>query len=400
MPRFKDNRKSKQSVIFNGWTDPQEPNSPLNDLFSKLVPILQGMRRKRGVIQFPPMPPHPTLPSPDPECIVGSTGAPASANYGRPHITDFACDHRELEPVSAALVADLCSTVDHRETSRVPPIPIEHTLQFEETMLELSAACPFGDPLVVVDFYATWCGPCKAMAPIFRQLSLNIPAAHFMKVDVDECEELSRQFKISSMPTVKIMRGSKVLHTITGGGPQFMVEFLTTLDQVMNDQEKAMMQAALGAAGDADSHFAASMETRIDDIHALSTSPLAMLKSFTSKISREVAGLTPVDSECRWDVGYHEAAGAPVAQSMLNRMKADVKWWADKTNASSVFMLMDLDNATIEKFLCGDAAATTAAQAAVTQLSDIMVQLETMKAQDTAVVHSMIPLLVKVLACL
>jgi thiol-disulfide isomerase/thioredoxin len=63
MPKFKDTRKAAQSPHFNGWTDDLEPRSPLAELFSKLVPVMTGMKKK-GAFHFPPPPPHSELPSP------------------------------------------------------------------------------------------------------------------------------------------------------------------------------------------------------------------------------------------------------------------------------------------------------------------------------------------------
>ncbi|TNN72007.1 Thioredoxin [Liparis tanakae] len=60
-----------------------------------------------------------------------------------------------------------------------------------------------GDRLVVVDFTATWCGPCKMIGPKFAALESMPENANviFLKVDVDEAEEISQECKISCMPT-------------------------------------------------------------------------------------------------------------------------------------------------------------------------------------------------------
>ncbi|XP_070492838.1 thioredoxin-2 [Chironomus tepperi] len=69
-----------------------------------------------------------------------------------------------------------------------------------------------GEKLVVVDFFATWCGPCKMIAPKLEEFSVKYAdRVVVLKVDVDECEEVAVKYNISSMPTfVFIKNGQKV----------------------------------------------------------------------------------------------------------------------------------------------------------------------------------------------
>lgn len=69
---------------------------------------------------------------------------------------------------------------------------------------------------VIVDFYADWCGPCKMLAPIFEQLSDELTAITFAKVDVDQSKELADQFKIKSIPTLLIFEKGIVKNTLSG----------------------------------------------------------------------------------------------------------------------------------------------------------------------------------------
>ena len=55
---------------------------------------------------------------------------------------------------------------------------------------------------MVVDFFATWCGPCKMLAPVLEQAADQIKDVTFYKVDIDEEQELTNQFKIMSVPTL------------------------------------------------------------------------------------------------------------------------------------------------------------------------------------------------------
>ena len=62
------------------------------------------------------------------------------------------------------------------------------------------------DCLVVIDFYADWCGPCKLMAPVIHELEAQYPNVKFCKVNVDSEPELARMFKIQSIPTVALVK--------------------------------------------------------------------------------------------------------------------------------------------------------------------------------------------------
>ena len=70
--------------------------------------------------------------------------------------------------------------------------------------------------VVVVDFYADWCGPCKVTEPILEELSEKIKDAKFIKIDVDANQELSVKYSIFSIPTFLIMKDGDVKNQIVG----------------------------------------------------------------------------------------------------------------------------------------------------------------------------------------
>ncbi len=70
---------------------------------------------------------------------------------------------------------------------------------------------------VVVDVYATWCGPCQQMAPIFDELEKELgDKCKFVKLNVDEARELSVQYGVTSVPTFIFIKNGEIKHKETG----------------------------------------------------------------------------------------------------------------------------------------------------------------------------------------
>lgn len=73
------------------------------------------------------------------------------------------------------------------------------------------------DKPVLVDFYATWCGPCRVMAPILTELKKKVgEKASIIKIDVDEQEGLSLRYNVQSVPTLMVFKNGELLWRESG----------------------------------------------------------------------------------------------------------------------------------------------------------------------------------------
>lgn len=84
---------------------------------------------------------------------------------------------------------------------------------------------------VVIDFFATWCGPCKVISPKFEEMSKLFPSITFLKVDVDESPELTEMFNISAMPTFVFLKHGSIVKVIAGADIRAIGQTLEGLTQ-------------------------------------------------------------------------------------------------------------------------------------------------------------------------
>jgi thioredoxin 1 len=72
------------------------------------------------------------------------------------------------------------------------------------------------DKKVVIDFFADWCGPCKRVAPVFVELSEKFPEIVFLKVNVDDSEDIATAFEITALPTFLFLNKGNIHKKIEG----------------------------------------------------------------------------------------------------------------------------------------------------------------------------------------
>ena len=84
------------------------------------------------------------------------------------------------------------------------------------------------NPIVIIDFWAPWCGPCRGFAPVFEKASEAHPDVVFAKVNSDEQQELAGAFNIRSIPTLMVFREKVVLFQQAGALPGQALEQVLT----------------------------------------------------------------------------------------------------------------------------------------------------------------------------
>jgi len=111
---------------------------------------------------------------------------------------------------------------------------------FEETVNK--------NPMVIIDFWAPWCGPCKGFAPVYEKAAETHPDVVFAKVNTDEQQELAGSFNIRSIPTLIVFREKVILFQQAGALPGAALEQVITqakaLDMAKVHAEVAAQQQA------------------------------------------------------------------------------------------------------------------------------------------------------------
>lgn len=95
-----------------------------------------------------------------------------------------------------------------------------------------------GDTLTIIDFSATWCMPCRLLAPILEQVADTKTDVNFFNLDIDENEEIAKRYRIFSVPTLMAFKSGKMIDSLVGlNNFDEIMEFIERCDEVEIEEE-------------------------------------------------------------------------------------------------------------------------------------------------------------------
>ena len=114
----------------------------------------------------------------------------------------------ELDRIKKKQLDDLLKQQQEQLVVQETPVIELHSSNFDDALLK--------NKLVLVDFWAEWCGPCKSMHPIFSRMAKKYSHVRFARVNVDDSQNIATKFNVQSIPTFIMFNDGKVVQQMVG----------------------------------------------------------------------------------------------------------------------------------------------------------------------------------------
>jgi thioredoxin 1 len=134
-------------------------------------------------------------------------------------------EDNELEQIKLRKIQAMLNQADHKQQANTHPLTITDG-NFEQTVKT--------NPILVVDLWAPWCGPCRMVGPVIEQLAAEYAGkVAFGKINVDENQTVPSSFSVMSIPTIIVFHNGKAVERIVGAYPKAHIEaaFKRYIDQ-------------------------------------------------------------------------------------------------------------------------------------------------------------------------
>ncbi|XP_015674703.1 thioredoxin [Protobothrops mucrosquamatus] len=161
----------------------------------------------------PPLPPPPPAAEAPPLPVETAEAAPEAATAAAAEAPEA-----ETEAAVAAEAAEEDSVTSEQSEAATMVKIVGDLTEFRS---ELSDA---GDKLIVVDFSATWCGPCKMIKPFFHSMVEKYPDVVFIEIDVDDAQDVASHCDVKCMPTFQFYKNNEKVHEFSGANKEKLEE--------------------------------------------------------------------------------------------------------------------------------------------------------------------------------